>query len=184
MKHNGVYENRRSSDGKLPSVFCWIQNNDEEGRVDAHYHEYIEILYVLEGENNIWLSGNYYKFKKGDLVVINSEEVHKIRWNEGKYIVAQFLPELLFSPRNEHTEFWFILPFLAENTKNKKIFTQNDLEGIDVKSTMLSIESEFSKRKFGSEMAVKILINSLFLQILRYWDEHGKNWNMKLKSRL
>ncbi len=72
----------------------------EQLAVDAHYHEYIEILYCTEGRYYIVLDGVGHNFEAGDMVIINSMEVHYVKsLNPGinHYIVIRFNPELLYT---------------------------------------------------------------------------------------
>ncbi len=180
MKETGLYEDKRTENGRLLPIYCGTQYNDGIGIVNAHYHEYIEILYVIEGENEIWLNGEYYQFKKGDMVLINSKEVHLIRCGFGCYIVVQFMPDLLFSSYQEQSDFQYVLPFLLETAKHQKIFTAEELEGSRVKELLYSLNEEMDKKRYGYEMAAKILINQIFLWVLRYWNDKGASVSLEL----
>lgn len=42
-----------------------------------HYHDHYEIYYLLDGERNYFIKDKIYSVKKGDLVLIDSNDIHK-----------------------------------------------------------------------------------------------------------
>lgn len=55
-----------------------------------HMHDSMEIIYVLEGEIDLKVSFHHYQLKKGELTVINSQEIHCIRKKSDSNIVLSF----------------------------------------------------------------------------------------------
>ena len=101
-------------DGVACQYLCHIEMPKNRGNVfPAHYHYYIEMLYALSGQFQIYLNGIYHEFAKGDFVLINSREVHKIDAvsdNGGSYIVVRFLPELIYDGISQsHFELKYLL---------------------------------------------------------------------------
>lgn len=45
---------------------------------EAHFHQEVELIYVLEGELNLYVMERKYDLKRGDICVVNSNEEHKI----------------------------------------------------------------------------------------------------------
>ena len=45
----------------------------------SHYHEEIEILFVTQGEISVDVNENTYRIKKGDILFINSNNLHWIK---------------------------------------------------------------------------------------------------------
>ncbi len=93
--------------------------------VDAHYHEYIEILYCQEGCFNMFLDGISYTFGEGDMAIINSNEVHYVHSlgeAVNNYIVIRFNPELLYTTTQTVFETKYVLPFTMRTSTHQKIF--------------------------------------------------------------
>lgn len=146
-----------------------------------HSHEYIEVLYCTGGDFEIWLNGKYFNFSKGDLVVINSHEIHTINsLSEGHYIVLRFLPEIIYSAGNSVFEAKYISPFLINSSRHQRIFHPEELEGTDIAKRMTDILEEYVKKPYGYELAIRTYINGIFLQILRYWNT--KNIDLELDT--
>ena len=78
--NQGYYELNIIEDPWLP-----FRSNTGEGRMwtnnTVNWHENIEILYCSGGEGFVRKNETSYPFVKGDIVVVNSEEVHSVHSN-------------------------------------------------------------------------------------------------------
>ncbi|MCK8059240.1 MULTISPECIES: AraC family transcriptional regulator [unclassified Fusibacter] len=149
--------------------------------VEAHYHTYIEILYCLSGSFSIFLDGKGDTFYKGDMVVINSMEVHYIRaLSEGnnKYIVIRFDPELLYTTTQTIFEAKYVLPFTMLHATHQKIFRHHEISATFLPQLLNEILVEDAQKKYGFELAVRTHIGRIFLWILRTWNEQGLDLNL------
>ena len=89
----------------------------------AHAHDYIEMLYCLEGTHEILLDRKSYTFTPGDMVLISSNEVHQIQAVSKEtscYIVVRFEPEILYTTIKNAFELKYILPFAFHKTMPQK----------------------------------------------------------------
>ncbi|MDY3929987.1 MAG: AraC family transcriptional regulator [Clostridia bacterium] len=144
----------------------------------AHLHNYIEMLFCLEGEYEIWLNSKYFRFSKGDLVVINSREIHRIcsiSDEGGKYICTRFLPDMLYTSTSSAFDMKYVMPFMLNSSNHQRVFKSSEIENTFIPYLMHEICSEFNEKKYGYEMAVKTDISRIFLWIVRYW--HNLNLN-------
>ena len=62
----------------------------------SHYHEEIEILFVTQGEISIDVNENTYRIKKGEILFINSNNLHWIKHHLDEEAKVE---PLLFSPK-------------------------------------------------------------------------------------
>lgn len=73
--------------------------SDEAGYIPNHWHESIEISYVLSGKiEEVYVDGRTYTSREGDIVVINSNSIHSFTVDRGtgRKAISVFLPpELL-----------------------------------------------------------------------------------------
>lgn len=59
----------------------------------AHWHEHLEIIYVLEGEITASINDVSYELKKGDIFLVNSNDIHYTYTHEdAKYYLLQIPP--------------------------------------------------------------------------------------------
>ncbi len=152
---------------------------DTRGRsfiVEPHWHYYIELLYFLEGSASIILGNERFLVSEGDLVIINSREVHSIICQDGiptRYIVIKYDVDLLYSSAKSVFEAKYILPFTMSQQNFKKVFRQSEIECTPIKSLAFEIYDEYVHKNYGFELAVKINIGALFLWFIRKWESEG-----------
>lgn len=73
-----IYEQHRHPDPKFPIIFHYDLLDTYHEKFSMHYHENIEILYFVKGEGYVRCGKNRYDVKVGDIVVINSNELHSV----------------------------------------------------------------------------------------------------------
>lgn len=154
---------------------------ERQQMVDAHWHYYIELLYCIAGSAQIFISGDKHEFGKGDLVLINSREIHSIysTADEGiEYIVLKFDPNMLYSTSNTVFEAKYVFPFTLNQATHQKIFTREELNNTHIPQLMKETLREYEQKKYGHELAIRNNIGSLFLWILRNWYERGLDLNI------
>lgn len=72
------------TDDDLP-IKVILHTSDEEMFIPRHWHESIEISYVLAGKiDQIYSDGKEYESKEGDIVLINSNSIHSFSVTTGK----------------------------------------------------------------------------------------------------
>ena len=144
--------------------------------VSAHYHDYIEILYCTDGMFEAYLNGIKYTFKKGEMIVINSNEIHSVYscgTEKNSYIVVKVLPELLYGNEQSIAEAKYFLLFMSGHSTQQKIFSGHNLDKTDLPSAFAEILHEFTERKYGFELSVKLNIFKIFLYIVREYEKNG-----------
>lgn len=76
-----VYEAHNLEDKNLPIIFHYdIAKTTREGL--ANWHDNVEILYCAVGEGQAICNSVEYNLKKGDLVIVNSNMLHRMRAEE------------------------------------------------------------------------------------------------------
>lgn len=149
--------------------------------VDAHYHEFIEILYCQEGVFNIMLDGVSYTLTQGDMAIINSNEVHYSRSLGGdinRYIVIRFKPDLLYTTSQTIFEAKYVLPFTMKTSTHQKVFTKEEISRTPVPWLVKSIFKEDRQKDYGFELAIRTYLGEVFLWILRNWHKKGLDLNL------
>ena len=163
-------------DGIPYNYLCHIQYVLKEGIVyPGHYHSYIELLYGISGTYEVILNGKCHKFVEGDLVLINSKEVHQINSYSqmgGEYIVLRFEPEIIYNSMfHNHLHLKYVLPFILENSKHQKVIGKSAIESSCIPALLNEILKEQEMESYGYELAIKNHIGRIFLWILRYFHQ-------------
>lgn len=176
------YEKRATINGVPYNFYCHVQTCEGPTMIiNAHFHDYIELLYGIQGEFEVYLNGNRHLFKSGDMVLINSQEVHKIvalSEGLGEYIVLRFEPEIIYTMSQSVFESKYILPFTLNSSTHQKVFEYYEIEETFIPGMLQEILLEFSKKEYGFELAIKAHICNIFLWILRYWHKSGVELNI------
>jgi AraC-like DNA-binding protein len=173
---NYIEEKKAIINGIPYNYLCHTEVVSKAGNVfPAHYHSYIEILYGISGTFEVILNGKCHKFTEGDLVLINSKEVHQInsRYEEGgQYFVLRFEPEVIYSNMfHNYLHLKYVLPFILETSKHQKIIRKEIIKDTFIPELLLEISKEFLRKTFGYELAIQNHIGRIFLWILRYFHE-------------
>jgi AraC-like DNA-binding protein len=169
-------EKKAVKNGISYNYWCHNEIVVKSGKVwPAHYHSYIEILYGISGTYEVILKGKSHKFTEGDLVLINSKEVHLINsltQEGGQYIVLRFEPEVIYSNMfHNHLHLKYVLPFILETSTHQKVINKNIIEATFIPELLHEILNEFQKEAYGYELAIQNHIGRIFLWILRYFNE-------------
>lgn len=169
-------EKPKSAEGvtlKFQSLIC-KQNKGNIGCL-PHYHSYIELLYCLSGGYEVWIDEKKYDFNRGDLLVINSNEIHEVFSveNNSEYIVVKFEPEILYDSPIGSFDVKYVFPFVIKDASPQKVFKNSEIEPMDIPKMMKNIYDEYKKGEYCFELSGKSDICRIFLQILRYWNRSG-----------
>lgn len=166
-KASEIEEEMRIVNGKPSSLDCLIMNLKGGRRDDVcHYHNYMEMLYGLEGEVNCRVFGKEFTFKQGDLTIINPGEPHGFSAKDGgaKYIVVKFLPQLLYSVDDLSAGIKYILPFTLRRG-GKRIYNGSEIGSVG--EMMAEIVQEWKEKRYGYELVIRADIEKIFSMILR-----------------
>lgn len=180
------YEDSRavSEDGYY--AFSCHSQRGKSGEVmaQAHWHYYVEMIYLVKGEVTVSLSGRIFKVHAHELIVINAREVHAI-WGQADttYICIKFDPEILYTSSHSILETRYVLPFTTVNSGRRHVFSKEDIKGTDLYIWICEIQSEFENREYGFELAIKTNICRIFLWILRFWKSEGNDMNRSIELK-
>jgi AraC-like DNA-binding protein len=130
-----------------------------------HWHPHLEFIYVVEGEAMIECGSTPIHVRAGELVVVNSNELHYGRClSDYLYYYALIADtSLLYSQSVDAAETKFIAPI----TQNR-LLLRNEI-GRDERAAacMLAIVRELQHKEFGYELAVKSELYRLLALLLR-----------------
>ena len=177
------YVEKRNSLGENPLQFRVHDQSSigAETMAYAHIHDYIEIIYAVSGKFKILLNNKDYCFSEGDMVLINSNEIHNIiSLSEGlnKYIVIKFEPEMLYTTSQSLFEMKYVMPFILNESTHQKIFQRNEIEHTVIPGIIYGIYQEYNDKHYGFELAIRASIYNLFLFILRRWNMQNVDLNI------
>ena len=131
----------------------------EGGTLSSHWHEELEIVYVLSGEGSLhYINGKCYDVSEKELLIINSDFVHSVIPRSG--IAASAEPVVLVIIISAQ--------FLNCNFPSyDQIYFTNDERAVDVQTEALLMEiRRCTERPVGNSPAEVMHRNALILELL------------------
>jgi AraC-like DNA-binding protein len=180
-------ENEEIFSSQFP-VDVFISDNMEKNiDVNPHWHDCIEILYVLEG--NAWqkLNEKFFRIAKNDIVILGSGDIHSTSCAGGecvKILVLKFQPGVIEPAYSNIIESGYIVSFLNSSVSRHFNLESSgiDLEGVYELFTKLY--KEFSEKRTGYEIYIKgymYQIIGVFLRNGLIQLYHPGEWTEELK---
>lgn len=180
---NPVFEHTKLIDTFLPmNVFQIITKNPTI--ISPHWHEHFELLYLEQGEANFHIGGRAYPCNSGDIIFVNSGEVHAAYSNSPHTTVIihpiVFHPSIISSASNETD---YTVPYLSgKSLIETKINRKNQQFDILIK-TFTSLIKEYKQKQEGYKMAIKAYCQLLFTFLARdYTLKREDNLRFQLKA--
>ena len=156
MNDMALYENITAQAMDYP-VKLRQQKRKNYGFV-AHWHEHVELLYILSGNYRITCGSESYDLKEKDIVFINSKEIH-------------------FSEQCLTSQFWcmHITPAFFSDIRFDGVVIQNLIRGDAVLQEQFeAIIREQQEQKEGYDLAIKGLTYTLIAYIMRHYRNTEK----------
>lgn len=162
-----LYENLDQMDQSLPIIFHRNYFSKRSGKVhfSCHWHEKIELLYITKGELLVKCNSLELSAIKGDLIVVNSNELHQgyCISEEAAYYCIIFDTSLLQSGHIDACQTKYINPL----DQNRIIFKNKIQNDKMVAKCIYSFVKEYEQKETGFEMAVKASLYQLLVLLLR-----------------
>ncbi|TAH69993.1 MAG: AraC family transcriptional regulator [Anaerolineaceae bacterium] len=171
MRDISLYEKKIINDEEFPVQMFMNQIRTPGIYYPAHWHEHIELHYVFKGKGIISCNQKDYSVEQGNLVIINSNELHV-----GTSITNEFDALVIIFEMKE---------FSKEIANLNVIFQsliQNDKK---IEEIILSIYHEEREKKLGYKVAMRGMIYELISYLLRNYVLESlsiKENNMRKKN--
>jgi len=167
IKEDSLYEKMDMMDQNLPMIFHkdFFSVHDGNDHFTRHWHEKIEFLYFIKGEAVIQCNSVEFEAKAGDLIVINSNELHQGHCtSESAEYYCIIIDTALFQNRfQDICETKYINPMFQN-----RILFNNKIESCDEAGKyIIEFAKEYYSQKIGYEMVLKANIYQLLTLLLR-----------------
>lgn len=139
-----------------------------DGCVSHHWHDEIEIIYILEGSRNVGVNNQIYHLETGDILLIGSRDIHYIfpQPNLSKWMVIQFDSHLFDHYSMELSDKKYIKSLFINSKKhiNNKLDINVHKE---LEKQILLLAEEYEQKKEGYHMALKARLYDLIVTLVR-----------------
>ncbi len=162
--------------GNIP-IRLWLH---QVNYVNRHWHDSIEILFVLKGNVEVFVQQQAYELVESDLIVINTKELHSLSGKGENLVLALQIPMEYIVKQ---------FPGFNKLTLNCKsfLYADNQREVFDrIRHSLAKIMNSYIKEAYGYEVE----IGSLVLEFLHYLisnfreDVIADEYSDKHKNRL
>ncbi|GMQ57837.1 AraC family transcriptional regulator [Vallitalea sediminicola] len=128
-----------------------------------HWHDEIELIYMLEGECEVWLNNTLYKLNKGNLIVIGSKEIHHFSNNKkSKKIFIQFDLSLVSNIYNDLNNLKYMVPVFDSNNISDEHYR------MELERQILELEQEFIQKKPAYKLNLMAGLYRIIAVMLRF----------------
>ncbi|GAA3409863.1 AraC family transcriptional regulator [Paenibacillus hodogayensis] len=173
----------------------WIQRNRHDIRdlPALHIHEFVEMVFVVEGRGTHLFQDIQYEIREGDVFIINPGEAHGYGLQEGESIEVL---NCLFEPdgipatllremqATESMDFFYVQPFL---NKEARFYHKLNLRGSDAASVTAILEellAEMQQQRHGFRTLIRMKLIGLFILLSRYYKERQQSSDKVSRSEI
>ncbi len=165
MIDSELREDMTHIDRNLPVIFHKNLLYRTTGRFICHWHETLEFLYFVKGEAVVYCNSVPIKAKKGDLIIVNSNELHQ---GESITPVTEYycfiVDTSFFKSRNiDSCETKYINPIY----QNRILFNNKVEKDKQITHCIKNLIGELENKETGFELGVKAYIFQLLTILLR-----------------
>lgn len=159
-----------------PVEAFYYHNPDHLLPVPAHWHYFIELIYIYEGDIKITVNDEIFHLIKGDFLFIPPSAVHAIDGPSGKnfkYGVVKVDPNYikLSSDYIPKLSTVFRAPSLQTFLPIK--FNKSQFKTVDVPTFFDQNIYELDSKNYGYDTMIYTNIVQLFIELLRIWRDLG-----------
>lgn len=167
IKHEGI----TIRNGENLNIECLLLERDIKKPIpEFHYHQYIEIIYVLEGTLSAFTENRRFDLVKDNLLIIYPNELHAFKaYGENRYIAIKFLSDILRTGEQSTNELEYLLNLNSYNDKHTRIIPGNE----NLRKLMEDSIKRYDDNEYTSELYIRSNIISVCAHILDFW--HSRN---------
>jgi AraC-like DNA-binding protein/quercetin dioxygenase-like cupin family protein len=141
--------------------------NEGYTSVPHHWHDEIEIIYMVEGGVRVGVNNNIYNLLEGDIFIIGSGDIHYFlpEYNKSSRVVIQFNLSIFDNIASGIEERQRLRP-LFHRSKRLSSFWGKEVKD-DVEKQIKELIREYNEKKEGYKLALKARLYDLVVLLLR-----------------
>lgn len=144
--------------------------------IRPHWHYFMEVIYMKEGQAMFESDGTTYVLEKGDLIIFYPETVHAIYAVVGFpiiYDVMKFDVNKLHAPNSYTPRLGSIIQAARAEPKIPIVFREVKLRTLNIEQYFATCIQELRTRRYGYDVIVHNTISELLIAVIRLWYEKG-----------
>ena len=152
-----------------------IDTEKSEFRVRPHFHPYVEMVYMLEGNLYAAADANEYYLSAGDMLLLFRDSVHSFeektlngaRFTGIKFDAARLSVNTSFTPRIQ------TMLAVARGQDARTFFDAEEGREHGFEGLFLDFDKELKNRELGYDIAVHAKLCILMTRLIRIWQSQG-----------
>lgn len=169
-----IVKDETSLDPRFPfRIFRYQARPEAEAQAELtfHWHECMEITWVLEGSGSYYVNGREYTVGRGDMIIFNNVEIHGWRvLEEMSLLVLTFAPDLI-SDGTRFADYDYLLPFVQRGSHFENLIRHQEDYTSEMTRIALQIEEEDREQRLGSQLMIKAYILQLLTILIRHYQK-------------
>jgi AraC-like DNA-binding protein len=148
--------------------------------IKAHWHYFMEIIFMLKGTAIINCNNEEYVLEPGDLILFHPQAIHSIftashepiKYNVLKFDVNTLNINSSYTPRLSS-----IFKSALTDPCAPIYLPSKDFKNFSLANLSSSCIEEIINKDYGYDIRFQGLVSSLLIEIIRIWRRHGFNTN-------
>ena len=155
-------------------IECFYFNSEQNPfPVRAHWHYYMEVLYMQKGTATIVVDNNVHLISPGDLILFHPQSIHAIS-ADAPVLFAGFKFDINILNLFHGSSLKLRNVFRNAKANNMPIyFPSGTLEDFDAASSFRKCIEEIHRQAYGCNQLIQCQINELLIEIIRHWISLG-----------
>ena len=142
---------------------AFIDREDPGSYTAWHWHDSIEIIYILDGSTEVFTGQEAYKVQAGECLVINAGTVHSTRNLEGNRCILLQIPlDVLARYIPDAGKVYFDVPLRSEDERTDRRLTQ-------MKKVILKMRDTARQKSDGYTLRFGSLLYELLYEMYHYF---------------
>ena len=143
------------------------------GGVRMNRHDYLEILYILEGEVKFQIQQRAVTARSGDLLVIGSTFFHRPMRSDvarAKAVALYFKPEILRTGEAVQEDLEFLVPFMAEDSNFSHVVPADCGVSAEVFNFMRRIHTQLPAESNRGRLTVRTFLRTILILLANHYS--------------
>ena len=144
--------------------------------ITPHWHYFIEIIYLLNGDACVQSGTQTFILQPGDLLIFHPQVIHSISFHTTpalQYYVIKFAPVYLNLTNSNLPNLSSLLHMVQENPELPIVFTKQMLNGLPLKDLFEKSVEVISKKEFGYDIIIHSYYCLIIAELLKIWKKQG-----------
>ncbi len=173
-----LYENTDSL--HAPVEYFLYDSTKKQFPVKPHWHYFMEIMLMQEGQAEIFAGDKKYILSQGDVLVFHPKMVHSVYATDENtppiYAVVKFDMNRLRLTSNYAPKLRSIF-CVAERKEMNNYFEKGSYIADQVAQLFLSCMPEAERKEYGYDLIMNTSLYPLLIQLIREWQKEGLDVN-------